>query len=1669
MDSIFEKNLITTKDAGELSGYSSDYLARLARSGKIEGKRIGHSWLIDKDSLAHFIDQQGDRKIDYARALARTRETEYRKHNSLLHNAAETLSKPITVPQTNILGSIVHSQAFALSVAGIVVVSGAFAANAAAFPQIANQALAIAHEAAFGFNETFGNIPSNIASRINATTEKINTISPRVAENTKSSSANIATSLPVVENLSSLRLATTKNPNTVHSYQPTGIISPTHATESAITIADIQSFARTLCTFVLNPSHAVGSLSDAYTTIGLRSYAAISTSLSSYRSLIELSGINSLKLASYTRDSISASPLLVSKINLALGNAIINGTHAAIRADVATAYGISTAVPNGGRAVIALVVGTGNLLANSTARTPALATALYLHTTEIPAKAGPALARAVFNVEYGVSARFVKDTNAVSGSYALALRSLGEAGYSGTTGTLALIQEVRHRQQLWMSDFHNIPIALQDAYLGALGKSALAIDSIIRIPQVATVISASSPSTKTVLVLGKQVALITYKTINDLFNSATRTLATLFVQPTPIVAPTIQKTRTITVAPTTTYNLRPSTSYPTYTTVINGISDDFLNQSLASLRTNILATVENISYKVEKNSSYLTSLIVKNGDFRGGVFDKGTMTNGISVSATTGTFTNLTAQTTSLATTTITGDLSVSGTITPEIVSAGTSISAPYFTATSTTNNTFPNLIATSATTTNSTSTNLYSSSLIAGNATSTNFFATLGHFTTGIVDTFSSTLATIIGATFTNSTTTNATTTGSFALTSATPSRFLSLTSNGVATSTNLSSWLAGTTNQITMTDNGTGGLTASLPSLVALNNASSSQFSAFQKSYFGATATSTFDSAGVLTLASALAVTSGGTGWSAIQSGAIPYGNDAGAVSTTTTATNGNILAWLNNIPTPLATSTISTGSGISVSGTGALVNAGGLTITNTGVLSLQQLGGGTAQTGALTFATSTVTTNGQTLGIAVTNSSGAFTFTPTISGTLDNSGLTNSTIALSDSNSTLTIGGTPASLGGTLTATLNLAHSNIWTALQSFANASTSQLSVFNKAYFGGTATSTFDSAGALTLITPLLVSSGGTGQTSFTSGNLLYGAGTGAIQNVATTTIAVGTGISVTSGTLGYQIGGANVTLGIASNALTLAQLPQINSGYILGNNTGTTGNVTSFATSTLFGTGTGGQILAWNNGVPQFIATTTIPVGGNISGTLSNLTVVTNANLSGAISSVGNTTSLSSFTSANLSGALTDETGSGSAVFSASPTFTGISTFANASTTLFSSYGPAYFGATATSTFSSAGVLTLASALSVANGGMGTTTWQTNSIPYFNGTYFTSNNPNLNFNGTTLSAANISTGGTLNVTGVTTLATSLSGLLGANAGGVYSIATSSPLNTSITGNAATVTTNANLTGVVTSSGNATSYAATAGANTILGNGTGTTGAPTFIATSTLFSWNGTGLVVRDTSPTFTTPNLGTPSALVLTNATGLPVAGGGTGAATLTGLLQGNGTSAITGITGTAGQFPYYNGASTLLATSTIFLATSGNVGIGTTTPDYKLSVVNSSDIYSKVGLDPLTQYFGKVQFGTAGSYIGYDYTGNERMVLNSRYANSHYEFQIAGSEKVRIDNSGNVGIGTTSPSALLAVQGNSYVSGTGFFGGAITSTSTLAISGTGNSYILGNVGIGTTN
>ncbi len=150
------------------------------------------------------------------------------------------------------------------------------------------------------------------------------------------------------------------------------------------------------------------------------------------------------------------------------------------------------------------------------------------------------------------------------------------------------------------------------------------------------------------------------------------------------------------------------------------------------------------------------------------------------------------------------------------------------------------------------------------------------------------------------------------------------------------------------------------------------------------------------VLTDNTDVTVAQGGTGWGAIQAGAIPYGNGTGALSTTTAGTPGFVLALLSGVPTWVATTTLANISGtlgITKGGTG-----GSLTASNGGVVysdaSQMQILGGTATAGQILQSGSsaapswstatypaTVGTAGQVLMSNGTNWVSAATNTPTL----------------------------------------------------------------------------------------------------------------------------------------------------------------------------------------------------------------------------------------------------------------------------------------------------------------------------------------------------------------------------------------------------------------------------------------------------------------------------------------------------------------------------------------------------------------------------------------------------------------------------------------------------------------------------------------------------------------
>ena len=107
------------------------------------------------------------------------------------------------------------------------------------------------------------------------------------------------------------------------------------------------------------------------------------------------------------------------------------------------------------------------------------------------------------------------------------------------------------------------------------------------------------------------------------------------------------------------------------------------------------------------------------------------------------------------------------------------------------------------------------------------------------------------------------------------------------------------------------------------------------------------------------------------------------------------------------------------------------------------------------------------------------------------------------------------------------------------------------------------------------------------------------------------------------------------------------------------------------------------------------------------------------------------------------------------------------------------------------------------------------------------------------------------------------------------------------------------------------------------------------------------------------------------------------------------------------------------------------LYVAGNVGIGTTAPGAKLEVEQNLAGQAVVRIQNInTSGFSGIEYldsaGNIDAYMGLE-SGGGGLRLNSLDGGTR--FYISGSEKVRIDTSGNVGIGTTTPSQKLSVAG----------------------------------------
>jgi len=112
-----------------------------------------------------------------------------------------------------------------------------------------------------------------------------------------------------------------------------------------------------------------------------------------------------------------------------------------------------------------------------------------------------------------------------------------------------------------------------------------------------------------------------------------------------------------------------------------------------------------------------------------------------------------------------------------------------------------------------------------------------------------------------------------------------------------------------------------------------------------------------------------------------------------------------------------------------------------------------------------------------------------------------------------------------------------------------------------------------------------------------------------------------------------------------------------------------------------------------------------------------------------------------------------------------------------------------------------------------------------------------------------------------------------------------------------------------------------------------------------------------------------------------------------------------------------------NNFANLTVLGNTYLATqSGNVGIGTTSPGYTLDLQKNTTSLAQFYYTDGT-YNPRLQITGSSSGI----------TLNETYSTgaSNFMFAIAGTEYMRINGSGNVGIGTSSPATLLHINGSS--------------------------------------
>ena len=103
---------------------------------------------------------------------------------------------------------------------------------------------------------------------------------------------------------------------------------------------------------------------------------------------------------------------------------------------------------------------------------------------------------------------------------------------------------------------------------------------------------------------------------------------------------------------------------------------------------------------------------------------------------------------------------------------------------------------------------------------------------------------------------------------------------------------------------------------------------------------------------------------------------------------------------------------------------------------------------------------------------------------------------------------------------------------------------------------------------------------------------------------------------------------------------------------------------------------------------------------------------------------------------------------------------------------------------------------------------------------------------------------------------------------------------------------------------------------------------------------------------------------------------------------------------------------------------------SAQTGIGTTTPAVKLHVKSNGPTFRLEGSDHTFMEFYPQGASTRFGWFGFPAANSIDLTLSNQNASGSLAFNTNNSERFRINSSGNVGIGTSSPTVRLQVAGD---------------------------------------